>query len=134
MLGKKHLDVTAVDSVDVSQPRDSLLLGQRLCTPQRLARMLLKLPETELLPDFGLAHAFNDLYARIAQDEHASAVDARIRGERVRTLIDGVRSAGRYEATWDGRDDGGRAVEPGAYFVRLEADGRSTARRMMWMR
>ena len=33
MLGKKHLHVTAVDSVDFSQPRDSLLLGQRLCTP-----------------------------------------------------------------------------------------------------
>lgn len=72
MLGEKCLYVRAVDSVDFGQPGDSLLLGQRLCMASRLAWMLFKHPEAELPSDFGLAHPFDDLYSRIAKDEHAS--------------------------------------------------------------
>jgi hypothetical protein len=57
-----------------------------------------------------------------------------LRGERVRTLVDGERAAGAHTATWDGRDDSGRAVRGGTYFARLEAAGRSTVRRLVWMR
>lgn len=44
-------------------------------------------------------------------------------GRRVRTLVDAVRDAGPGVATWDGRDDGGREVASGLYWLRLEADG-----------
>lgn len=46
------------------------------------------------------------------------------RGRLVRTLAEGVRTAGAHEAVWQGRDDGGAAVAAGVYFVRLD-DGRS---------
>jgi flagellar hook capping protein FlgD len=57
-----------------------------------------------------------------------------LRGEAVRDLVDGERGAGSHTATWDGRDDGGHAVPAGAYFVRMEALGRSVVRRLVWMR
>jgi hypothetical protein len=40
-------------------------------------------------------------------------------GRRVRTLAEGMRSAGSHLVPWDGRDDGGRPVGAGIYFVRL---------------
>jgi hypothetical protein len=40
-----------------------------------------------------------------------------ISGRRVRHLASGVFSAGVHDFTWDGRDDDGRAVRTGAYFV-----------------
>jgi flagellar hook assembly protein FlgD len=56
-----------------------------------------------------------------------------LRGERIRTLIDGERAAGAHSIVWDGRDDRGRAVGAGAYFYRLEGLGRSVSRRLVWM-
>ena len=51
-------------------------------------------------------------------------------GARVRTLVDGVLPAGPHEAVWDGRDDAGRAVGPGLYFLRLSAAGRTVSRKV----
>ena len=44
-------------------------------------------------------------------------------GRRVRTLLAGDLAAGDHEATWDGRDDRGRAVAAGAYVARLAGAG-----------
>ena len=45
-----------------------------------------------------------------------------LRGRPVRRLLAGeVRAAGSYRLQWDGRDDAGRAVATGVYFVRLTA-------------
>jgi hypothetical protein len=38
-------------------------------------------------------------------------------GRRVRTLARGVFAPGTHQMTWDGRDDGGRLLSPGAYFL-----------------
>ena len=40
-------------------------------------------------------------------------------GRRVRTLVAKIQAAGPHAATWDGADDGGRAVPAGVYFARL---------------
>lgn len=57
-----------------------------------------------------------------------------LRGEVVRTLVDGSRSAGVNSAAWDGRDGDGRSVAAGVYFVRLETFGRTLTQRLVWMR
>ena len=36
------------------------------------------------------------------------------------TLVDENRSAGRYGATWDGRDDEGQRVASGVYYIRMQ--------------
>ncbi len=44
-------------------------------------------------------------------------------GRLVRTLEDGIISAGNHAAEWDGADGQGRALPSGVYFCRLRMDG-----------
>ena len=55
-------------------------------------------------------------------------------GRRVRTLTDGNREPGRYEAVWRGDDGTGRAAPPGLYFVRLAAPDRDDVRKLIRVR
>ncbi len=52
-------------------------------------------------------------------------------GTRVRTLVDGMREAGRHEVSWDGRDDTGRSVAAGTYFGRVIAGDLNQIRKMV---
>ncbi|MBC8426854.1 hypothetical protein H8E07_22295 [bacterium] len=52
-----------------------------------------------------------------------------LRGRVVRTLAEGSIPAGSHTATWNGRDDDGRALPSGAYVIRLEAEGHAATRR-----
>jgi hypothetical protein len=47
----------------------------------------------------------------------------RCRGQRVKTLVNEGKDAGRHEVAWDGTDSGGRRVSPGVYLCRLRAGG-----------
>lgn len=49
-------------------------------------------------------------------------------GRMVRTLSAGNLAAGEHLRVWDGRNDEGRAVAPGIYFLRLRAEGRELTR------
>jgi hypothetical protein len=55
-------------------------------------------------------------------------------GQEVRTLVDGVKEAGYYTVTWDGRDGGGNDVSSGVYFYRLRAGDFTATRRMVLMK
>ena len=44
-------------------------------------------------------------------------------GTVIRRLAGGATPAGTHNAVWDGQDDAGRLVSPGAYFYRVSADG-----------
>jgi hypothetical protein len=57
-----------------------------------------------------------------------------LRGRRVATLHRGPIEAGFHDARWEGRDDSGRSVASGLYFVRLNGPGFSDARKMMLAR
>ena len=52
-------------------------------------------------------------------------------GQKVRTLLQERRAAGRYQIGWDSRDDAGRALASGVYFYRLIAEEFVQTRRMM---
>lgn len=52
-------------------------------------------------------------------------------GRLVRRLDSGFRAGGRYEASWDGRDDQGRNLATGTYFCRLTTSSGSSTRKMM---
>lgn len=52
--------------------------------------------------------------------EHVRLVVYNIRGEMIRTLVDGRLTAGGHEYRWDGRDEGGASVASGFYLVRFE--------------
>ena len=51
-------------------------------------------------------------------------------GQRLRTLADGAASGGLHTATWDGRDEAGRAVGSGVYLIRMQAGEFVATKRM----
>jgi hypothetical protein len=53
-----------------------------------------------------------------------------INGRILRVLENGWFPAGRHEAVWDARDDGGREVAAGIYFYRIETGTFTASRRM----
>lgn len=52
-------------------------------------------------------------------------------GRAVRTLRDRAAYPGEHVAEWDGRDDAGRGVAPGAYFLRLRAGAFEATRKIV---
>lgn len=56
------------------------------------------------------------------------------KGQRVRHLLAGNPTAGRHRLYWDGRDDAGRPVASGAYWVQLEVAGEQRSRRVVLVR
>ena len=44
-------------------------------------------------------------------------------GRQVRSLVNAPMKPGDYSVRWDGRDDAGRRLSQGVYFLRLDADG-----------
>jgi hypothetical protein len=62
---------------------------------------------------------------------HASLEVFDVRGARVRVLVDEELPAGAATRAWDGRDEHGRAVPAGLYFVRFAAEGRADRTRLV---
>ena len=54
-----------------------------------------------------------------------------VKGELVRTLLQGRISAGPHVLSWDGADEAGRQSPTGVYFYRLELNGEVDVRKMM---
>ena len=57
-----------------------------------------------------------------------------VTGRRVRRLVRGPHPVGRYETRWDGRDEGGRHVATGIYFVRLRVGDEIWTRKAVILR
>jgi hypothetical protein len=57
-----------------------------------------------------------------------------VAGRRVARLVDARRTAGRYEAVWNGRGSDGQRVAPGVYFARLEAGDVRETRKVVVLR
>jgi len=55
-------------------------------------------------------------------------------GQRVRTLVEGVREAGPHVVVWDGRDELGKVVSTSIYLYRLQSEVFVRARRMVLVR
>jgi catechol 1,2-dioxygenase len=54
-----------------------------------------------------------------------------VTGRRVRDLLTTEKGVGYHTADWDGRDNAGRAIQPGVYFCRLVASGGTQTRRLV---
>ena len=55
-------------------------------------------------------------------------------GQQVKTLVDETVDAGAYTAAWNGRDALGNAVASGVYLYRMEGDGFSQVKRMLFLK
>ena len=57
-----------------------------------------------------------------------------IAGQQVATLVRGIRAAGHYRITWDGRNDAGAALASGVYLYRLRIGSQVETRKMLLLR
>lgn len=57
-----------------------------------------------------------------------------IRGQKVKTMINGDMEKGQHRIVWNGRDDGNRSVASGVYFIRIEAAGKTSIRKAMLLK
>ncbi len=55
-------------------------------------------------------------------------------GQEVATLISEVKNAGQYQSVWNGKDRNGRSVSSGIYIYRLQADGFTQSKKMLYIR
>jgi hypothetical protein len=89
----------------------------------------------------GLSDAYPNPFARttqlqlsLAHGGTASITVYDVAGRRVRTLLQGAQRAGTVTVAWDGRNDSGVRLAPGAYVVRLESAGRRETRTIRLVR
>ncbi len=54
-----------------------------------------------------------------------------VQGQHVATLVDRWHDPGLYSVAWDGRGDNRRALPPGVYVYRMEAQGFSKSLKMV---
>jgi flagellar hook assembly protein FlgD len=55
-------------------------------------------------------------------------------GRVIRVLDRTERAAGRYSATWNGKDEAGRDVASGVYFCRIKAGKFNQTRKIIYLR
>jgi hypothetical protein len=65
---------------------------------------------------------------------NVSLVIYNVLGQKIRTLVDQPQNAGRFNVTWDGRDNVGHVVGSGVYFYRLNAGETSLVKKMLMLK
>ncbi|UCG61645.1 MAG: M28 family peptidase [Candidatus Zixiibacteriota bacterium] len=104
---------TPVDDIDDSELPGSISLSQNYPNPFN--------PATEI--SYSLA-------ART----HVSLSIFNILGQRVATIVDGVKPAGTHTVRWNGIDDSGREVSTGIYFYQVKAGDHTESRKMILLK
>ena len=87
--------------------------------------------------DTNVPNPFNPSTAiryEIGESGRASLRIYDVSGALVRTLVDRSHDVGDYQASWDGRDQTGKAVASGVYFYRLETHDYAQTRRMVLLK
>ena len=57
-----------------------------------------------------------------------------LRSELVKTLVDGFRTANRYQVVWNGENEAGAKVASGIYLYQLQTDNYSQIKRMIFIK
>lgn len=65
---------------------------------------------------------------------HANLSVYNVKGQLVKTLLNGRADFGRTNLVWNGTDNSGSSVSSGLYFYRLSTDGKVETRKMMLMK
>ncbi len=70
----------------------------------------------------------------LAQNEEIELSVFNLAGQKVATLVQGMRQAGEYAINWDGRDEMGRELATGIYLYRLQKDAQQQTRKLLLLR
>lgn len=130
------LDTGALPNVDYRYRFDLVLADGSMVSygPYRVtySPAVLRLAQARVYPNPAAGPATIELRLAGGAAQPGLKVDASLfdaQGRRVRSLYRGVLPRGITSLAWDGRDDGGRALETGVYFLRFSTPlGRSVTR------
>lgn len=70
----------------------------------------------------------------LAQDSRVSLKVYSVLGQQIRVLVNKFQQSGMHRLIWDGRDNSGRKVSSGPYFLRLRAGDHTATRKLSVMR
>jgi len=129
--GTYDFEIVAVDSAGNEEDRFGIPESSTLVTSiQRQGEM-----PTEFVVYQNYPNPFNPsttIEFALPQPEKVRLLIYDVRGNLVRTLLDGVeKSMGYHQQAWDSRNDRGESVGSGAYFYRLEAGSYSKTTKML---
>lgn len=100
-----------------------------------------KVAAAELPAEFALYQNYPNPFNASTMIEYALPEAAHVRlrvfnqqGQRVRTLVQALQSAGMKRVEWEGRDDVGLLVGSGVYFVELQAGARRFNRKLVLLK
>jgi hypothetical protein len=89
-------------------------------------------------PEFNVyPNPFNPRTSIVYSTLEPGLVNARVydvTGRHIKTLASGIQEARRHVAVWNGRDDNGRDVASGIYFVRLETRRRTATKKVVLLK
>jgi aminopeptidase N len=94
------------------------------------------LPQTAQI-DQNFPNPFNGgttITIRLPNRTHAAVCVYDLLGRRLATLSEGVLEPGKHPLRWEGRDDVGRPLASGVYFVRLETAASTVTRQLLLIR
>jgi len=90
---------------------------------------------TELLTNF--PNPFNPettIRFALSNESNLEIIIYNVRGQLIRTLVNGNMSSGVHNVVWNGRDDNGDPVGSGMYFYRMRAGDYQSVGRMMLLK
>jgi hypothetical protein len=70
----------------------------------------------------------------LPEKEHYQLAIYDILGRKVKTLMDGIEPAGSGNIIWDGRDNAGKEISSGTYFVRLQGSDKSHTIKLFYLK
>ena len=70
----------------------------------------------------------------LPQSEEVKLAVYNLAGQRVGTLVKGMRQAGSYSINWDGKDEAGRDLASGVYLYELRAGEKIETRKLLLIR
>ncbi len=110
-------------SEDQHSPEVALTLGG---VPVNRARLLANVPNP--------FNPMTEVRFETAENGHVRVTIYDVTGRLVRTLVNEDMGPGPHSRLWQGRDDAGRPVPSGAYYLRLEANGNLDHRKVMLLK
>jgi hypothetical protein len=57
-----------------------------------------------------------------------------LNGERIRTIVNEIKPAGKYRVTWDGKADNGETISSGIYIIKMKSDGFEKDRKLILLK
>lgn len=71
------------------------------------------------------------IHYALPKGAHVTLKIYNLKGDEVRTLVEGYRAAGNYEVEWNALNNSGKHVASGVYLYRLEGEGVNDVKRMV---